>query len=214
VDQEEEARLLVATVCPKNYAGEYVARELGENQTLANLGVFSDALERAHGAFKDHGSCTCKEKPMNELVKLLKAEGCVGPGKTMTRGTVARRLGIKVREVTFMGREARRCSENGKIHEFVCFSKAGKKGGLFLAASVIDIVNCVMRIRREGLSQLVEVKWAWNAIGNRPEQAKLTKGIEKLMEHIPDEVETDDNKPDAPGANDGGTPPGPPPGTP
>lgn len=37
VDTEEEARRLLVAACPTNIAGEFVAPELAEEQTLANL---------------------------------------------------------------------------------------------------------------------------------------------------------------------------------
>jgi hypothetical protein len=48
VDTEEEAVRLLTVTCPKNYAGEFVARELAQEQTLENLNAFGDRLEAAY----------------------------------------------------------------------------------------------------------------------------------------------------------------------
>lgn len=45
VDTEEEARLLLTMACPRNFDGEFYARELVEEQTLENLEKFGDKLE-------------------------------------------------------------------------------------------------------------------------------------------------------------------------
>lgn len=48
VDTEEEAEMLLRTACDTNVAGEFVARELTEEQTLDNLYAFGDRLQRVH----------------------------------------------------------------------------------------------------------------------------------------------------------------------
>ena len=50
-DTEEEARTLIALACPVNCNGEYVARELEQEQTLENLEAFGDRLERIYFQF-------------------------------------------------------------------------------------------------------------------------------------------------------------------
>lgn len=44
VENEDEAKRLIALACSTNYAGQYVARELVEHQTLDNLQAFGDRL--------------------------------------------------------------------------------------------------------------------------------------------------------------------------
>lgn len=46
VDTEEEAEQLLTAACETNYEGEYVARELAEEQTIDNLAAFSERLHR------------------------------------------------------------------------------------------------------------------------------------------------------------------------
>lgn len=46
-DTEEEARQLIVLTCPRTKGGEYVARELVEEQTIENLQAFSDRLQTA-----------------------------------------------------------------------------------------------------------------------------------------------------------------------
>lgn len=53
VDTEEEARLLLATACETNLAGEYVARELATEQTIDNLFAFSDRLADTWARLKE-----------------------------------------------------------------------------------------------------------------------------------------------------------------
>lgn len=43
-DTEEDARRLLVAACSTNLDGEFVARELAEEQTLENLRAFSDRL--------------------------------------------------------------------------------------------------------------------------------------------------------------------------
>jgi len=47
VDTEEEAQRLLFVACPRNMDGEFIARELVEEQTLENLQRFSDKLADA-----------------------------------------------------------------------------------------------------------------------------------------------------------------------
>ena len=44
VETEEEAVALLTMACPRNLDGEWVARELAEEQTLENLYAFGDRL--------------------------------------------------------------------------------------------------------------------------------------------------------------------------
>jgi len=52
VDTEEEAYRLLILACPRNEAGEFIARELVEEQTLENLQAFSDRLANAYQFMK------------------------------------------------------------------------------------------------------------------------------------------------------------------
>lgn len=45
VNTEEEARSLLTLACPRNGNGDFVARELIEEQTLENLEKFGSKLE-------------------------------------------------------------------------------------------------------------------------------------------------------------------------
>jgi hypothetical protein len=60
VADEEEARDLLIATCPTNAHGEFVARELVEEQTLENLQAFSDKLAKVHAILKEKGFCRCK----------------------------------------------------------------------------------------------------------------------------------------------------------
>jgi hypothetical protein len=48
VDTEEEAQRLITLACETNTAGEYIARELIEEQTIDNLRAFGERLEKTH----------------------------------------------------------------------------------------------------------------------------------------------------------------------
>jgi hypothetical protein len=49
VDTEEDAEALLILACPRNMDGEFVARELVQEQTLDNLQAFSDKLAMCYG---------------------------------------------------------------------------------------------------------------------------------------------------------------------
>lgn len=49
VDTEDEARRLLAFACSTNIQGDYVARELAEEQTIENLMAFGERLKKLHG---------------------------------------------------------------------------------------------------------------------------------------------------------------------
>ena len=51
VDTEDEARRLLKLTCPTNAKGDYLARELIEEQTLENLYAFGDRL---HAVYTEH----------------------------------------------------------------------------------------------------------------------------------------------------------------
>lgn len=46
-----EAEALITLACPMNHAGEYIAPELAEEQTMANLNAFSDRLEDLYNKY-------------------------------------------------------------------------------------------------------------------------------------------------------------------
>ncbi len=52
VDTEEEARSLLVTACPTNLAGEFIAPELAQEQTLENLDAFGQRLHELHTTMK------------------------------------------------------------------------------------------------------------------------------------------------------------------
>lgn len=52
VDTEEEARKLLVLTCATTNEGEFIARELVEEQTLENLYAFGDRLRAAYAMMK------------------------------------------------------------------------------------------------------------------------------------------------------------------
>lgn len=61
VADEQEARALLILACPTNYEGRFIAPQLAQEQTLANLQAFSDHLHQAHGLLRQNGQCRCVE---------------------------------------------------------------------------------------------------------------------------------------------------------
>ena len=59
VGDEEEAKALISLSCSTNLAGEYIAQELAEEQSLDNLERFSTRLDEAHDRLISTGSCRC-----------------------------------------------------------------------------------------------------------------------------------------------------------
>ena len=62
VGSEEEARKLLVMACSTNMEGEFIARELTEEQTISSLVVFSRRLHDLHEKYlrgKKH--CCCQE---------------------------------------------------------------------------------------------------------------------------------------------------------
>ena len=45
---EDRAKYVIVAACEMNYEGEYVARELIQEQTLENLEAFSTRLDQTH----------------------------------------------------------------------------------------------------------------------------------------------------------------------
>ena len=48
VDTKEDAEALLVLACPRNIQGEFVARELVDEQNLDNLQAFSDKLAKCY----------------------------------------------------------------------------------------------------------------------------------------------------------------------
>lgn len=63
VDTEEEAKALIVLTCPTNVRGEYIAPELAQEQTLENLALFSDRLQRGHDLLVKNWHCHCSHQP-------------------------------------------------------------------------------------------------------------------------------------------------------
>jgi hypothetical protein len=51
VNNEEEAEQLLSLACGTNMKGEYIARELAQEQTLENLNAFGDRLADIYQRF-------------------------------------------------------------------------------------------------------------------------------------------------------------------
>ena len=58
----KEADQLITLACPVNHNGEHYSRELANEQTLENLAVFSEKLDRAHDVLVKNGHCTCSDR--------------------------------------------------------------------------------------------------------------------------------------------------------
>lgn len=61
VADAREARALLAEVCPRNEAGEFVSPKLAQEQSLERLEEFSTDLDRAHDRLIERGDCRCEE---------------------------------------------------------------------------------------------------------------------------------------------------------
>ncbi len=62
VGDEEEAHKLLVMACPTNQQGEFIDRFTAREQTLDNLELFSNELERFHDILVEHVDCRCKEE--------------------------------------------------------------------------------------------------------------------------------------------------------
>jgi len=62
VDTEEEAKSLLVLACNTNYKGQYIARELVEEQTIDNLFAFGRRLDECWKMIQN----TKKKKKRNE----------------------------------------------------------------------------------------------------------------------------------------------------
>lgn len=60
VDSEEEALQLLTLACPLDQAGNFVARELAQTQTINNLVAFSHRLAEAYYRLKGTADATKK----------------------------------------------------------------------------------------------------------------------------------------------------------
>lgn len=65
VADEKEAQDLIVLSCETNIRGEYLARELVQEQTLENLDAFSERLDRMHDILKRNGHCRCENANTN-----------------------------------------------------------------------------------------------------------------------------------------------------
>lgn len=64
VGSEAEAHALLTATCPTNVDGEFVARELVEEQTLDNLYAFGARIQKIHDErFKGTDRCACRPVP-------------------------------------------------------------------------------------------------------------------------------------------------------
>jgi hypothetical protein len=128
----------------------------------------------------------------NPLVMWLREQGHVGERRAIGRKDVARRMGVTVREVTGWGNSSREGAADGRFGNVVCFSKKGKEGGLFLAANDDELLEVGYRLRREGFTLMKQLKAVKRALSIQGNQQKLYKGIEQLMEVMPDELPEED----------------------
>lgn len=81
VDTEEEAEMLLRTACDTNVAGEYVARELVEEQTLENLEAFGARLQSVHERIKEHAARAENEDvDFGELQEKIVCPACGNDG--------------------------------------------------------------------------------------------------------------------------------------
>lgn len=62
VGSRHEAKKLLVLACPTNYKHEFIAPELGLEQTIENLEKLSDKLDRFHDLLASHGGCECRRK--------------------------------------------------------------------------------------------------------------------------------------------------------
>lgn len=53
VDTEKEARELLTFACQTNLRGQFIAKELVEDQTIENLFLFGDRLAKCHDLMKN-----------------------------------------------------------------------------------------------------------------------------------------------------------------
>lgn len=60
---EKEAKDLIVMACSTNEHGQYIADELAREQTLDNLELFSQRLDRMHEVLKKNGHCRCDGEP-------------------------------------------------------------------------------------------------------------------------------------------------------
>jgi hypothetical protein len=59
VGSEEEAHRLLVLCCPRDNNGNFIARELAQEQTLERLSAFSDRLHAGHSLLVKSGECDC-----------------------------------------------------------------------------------------------------------------------------------------------------------
>lgn len=86
VDTDEEAERLLVLACPTNAAGEFVAPELVEEQTLDNLRLFGRRLARAEALIRERDarrrpSRTREERARRSVAKLIRWAETAHPGE-------------------------------------------------------------------------------------------------------------------------------------
>lgn len=59
VGSEKEAQRLLILACPTNSNGEFIDRYTAREQTLENLELFSNDLDRAHDLLVKNEHCDC-----------------------------------------------------------------------------------------------------------------------------------------------------------
>jgi hypothetical protein len=95
VDTEAEAKALIVLACETNGRGQYIARELVQDQTLENLESFGQRLAKAHDdVFVKQGRCRCgprtkkgKTMPKKKAVAKRQTYDCYAGEKCLSEDT-------------------------------------------------------------------------------------------------------------------------------
>jgi len=61
VGSEAEAKSLLTVACQTNIDGEFIARELAQDQTIDGLFAFGERLEKMHERMVERGLCECHD---------------------------------------------------------------------------------------------------------------------------------------------------------
>lgn len=97
----------------------------------------------------------------NALVEMLKQCGIIGKGRAVSREWAARYMKTPIREVQSLSEESRNA---GIPTEIVCYTSAGKKKGLYLAAGSDEILEMKLKITREAKARLIQRKGLQRAL--------------------------------------------------
>lgn len=109
VGTEEEAHTLIVATCAMGLDRKYYAEELGREQTLENLEVFSEKLDRVHDRLIELGKCTCKETTVPKKATKKRA---VKKAKATTK-TAPKPCSVKQHfECDGTGQKCNRCGES------------------------------------------------------------------------------------------------------